>query len=708
MSRAKPWYEFSDDTMVSRKPKIPNANSHTQLFGRAESPEPTPGKQTPVIEWSRKIFYYLEKIDNELYLHLKNLDIQPQLFGIRWFRLLFGREFPMEDVLTIWDGIFAQDPNLEICIFIGLALLLRIRDDLLQEDFAGCLHKLMRYPSVKDVHLFISQGLSLQKQPNAIGGLEVIRQNNALTGKPLPPLPYESDSEHAGHDHLQQRHQRSGVSPTYTQQSHHHQKQDHQQQQSYPYDHAKGQNPSFSGSGVFSQHLPPAALDAIKPVAEGFVHVTKNVLESKGGAALNKALSDMKKNTQSYIRKVNSPVQSPSPSPFPPIFDQANVPSSRLVASTQPVHHSPMEQEYQDANGSNTVGFTDKQLQLQLGQIVAKAMAILETELRTPDQSNSVLMMPSKATQAAMSGLEHVRDFLLGSSKDLDLLVIESKMLETSTNINDESGVHEVAHSTTKPTLPSPNASTQTDTRSGTTTKVQRKPINAIAATTRINSPTPIRAESPRRSSSDLHSQRGSLSRTLSHSSAIGTEFSADRGYKYDQNTPPVTPPIAKSYVPSPPSSLSAPKPFSFDDLIDDTTTTGPVRSSSPSISATKGVGSSNLGYKVKSPRSSLVNSQFSWMLNDDNSISSSSSSNITKTASPSASISSLPKSGASSGVQRSTPDTFSPSPTPSHRINIDPLAGNVSKQNVSASSAATSGITITHQQLQEDDPLRL
>lgn len=47
----------------------------------------------------------------------------------RWFRLLFGREFPMEDVLNLWDGIFAKDPSLNIVIFIGLALLLKIRDD---------------------------------------------------------------------------------------------------------------------------------------------------------------------------------------------------------------------------------------------------------------------------------------------------------------------------------------------------------------------------------------------------------------------------------------------------------------------------------------------------------------------------------------------------------------------------------------------------
>ncbi|KAF9435517.1 TBC1 domain, member 5 [Entomortierella beljakovae] len=80
MSRAKPWYEFSDEGGASRRNR-PTTNNHTQPFGKSESPEPT-GKQTPVIEWSMKIFHYLERVDNELYLHLKELEIQPQLFGM--------------------------------------------------------------------------------------------------------------------------------------------------------------------------------------------------------------------------------------------------------------------------------------------------------------------------------------------------------------------------------------------------------------------------------------------------------------------------------------------------------------------------------------------------------------------------------------------------------------------------------------------------
>jgi hypothetical protein len=38
--------------------------------------------------------------DGELFQHLEELGVEPQLYGMRWIRLLLGREFHMEDVLV--------------------------------------------------------------------------------------------------------------------------------------------------------------------------------------------------------------------------------------------------------------------------------------------------------------------------------------------------------------------------------------------------------------------------------------------------------------------------------------------------------------------------------------------------------------------------------------------------------------------------------
>ncbi|KAF9089865.1 hypothetical protein BGX23_006422 [Mortierella sp. AD031] len=719
MSRAKPWYEFSDEGFASKRPRPSNNTHNAQPFGKSNRPEPPPGKQTPVIEWSMKIFKHLERVDNELYLHLKSLEIQPQLFGIRWFRLLFGREFPMEDVLNLWDGIFAKDPSLNICIFIGLALLLRIRDELLEEDFAGCLHKLMRYPSVKDVQQFIPQALRLQKMPNAAGGQETIRQNYVLAGKPLPPLPTVPESEH-GSQSQQQHHHHQNPYQQHHQQNHQQrregsplpvpQQRRHQQQGGHHQDHNKSQSGSFPGNGVLSQHLPPAALDAIKPVAEGFVHVTKNVLESKGGAAINKAIHDMKKNTQSYIRKANAPhTASPTPD-FPPMFEQVVSSVSRQSAASRhaaaPTQQS-RQPSFQDSHTPHSGSNADRQLQSQLGQIVAKALVILESEFvspssgvvskesttdsskESPDNSGSV-KLPSKAALAAISGLEHVRDILLGFTKDLDPLVIESGMLDKPVAV--------------VPTPKVNNSNTAHRTTQATPSAVERTPINAA----RQDSLQPGSKNSSSRSTSEHSIERQELSRNSSQASDLSGFSSGDQEYRFNaaagsgsstpagNNVAPVTS-TETTYLPAPVPPPPTPKPFSFDDLLGDSPSAPSSRTSPPSSRKARSGGGLAGSKAVKSPqRSSLANSQFSWMLDD--SIEDGGSTGGGGGASH-------PPVSKSGGGSRSSMDLFSPG---SSRMKIDPLAGSVSRGAGHLSGGGGLGTGGGgNQALQDDDPLR-
>jgi len=46
--------------------------------------------------------------DPVLYRHLESHEVAPQLYLLRWYRVLFAREFDIEDVIQIWDVIFSQ------------------------------------------------------------------------------------------------------------------------------------------------------------------------------------------------------------------------------------------------------------------------------------------------------------------------------------------------------------------------------------------------------------------------------------------------------------------------------------------------------------------------------------------------------------------------------------------------------------------------
>lgn len=98
-------------------------------MGSPEQPTmSTVSSSSPIVERSQRIHeVYLRQADPELAEHLTAIEVLPQIFLIRWIRLLFGREFPFDDVLSLWDHLFTEDPTLEVVDFICVSMLLRIR-----------------------------------------------------------------------------------------------------------------------------------------------------------------------------------------------------------------------------------------------------------------------------------------------------------------------------------------------------------------------------------------------------------------------------------------------------------------------------------------------------------------------------------------------------------------------------------------------------
>ncbi|NWR57119.1 TBCD5 protein, partial [Bucorvus abyssinicus] len=106
--------------------------------------------------------HLLKKHDIELYMHLNRLEIAPQIYGLRWVRLLFGREFQLQDLLVVWDALFADSITLNLVDYIFVAMLLYIRDALISSNYQTCLGLLMHYPPIGDVHSLILRALFLR------------------------------------------------------------------------------------------------------------------------------------------------------------------------------------------------------------------------------------------------------------------------------------------------------------------------------------------------------------------------------------------------------------------------------------------------------------------------------------------------------------------------------------------------------------------
>ncbi|RHZ74925.1 hypothetical protein CDV55_108687 [Aspergillus turcosus] len=128
----------------------------------------------------------LTTTDLELADHLQALEILPQIFLTRWMRLLFGREFPFQDVLSLWDLLFAEGLRLELIEFTCVAMLLRIRWQLLSAEYSSAMTTLLRYPSPKphSPQAFVHDGLYLEQNPTPERGRFLISK---YSGKPPDP-----------------------------------------------------------------------------------------------------------------------------------------------------------------------------------------------------------------------------------------------------------------------------------------------------------------------------------------------------------------------------------------------------------------------------------------------------------------------------------------------------------------------------------------
>ncbi|KAK1751723.1 TBC1 domain family member 5 [Echria macrotheca] len=182
----------------------------SRLMGRASvfyevgsGSETSVSDKNTIVEKSKYIHEVaLMRVDQELATHLRNIEVLPQIFLIRWIRLLFGREFPFNQLLVLWDTIFAFDPNLELIDLICVAMLLRIRWTLLEADYSVALQLLLKYPAPQPPHgphTFVDDAIYLRDHPNAAGGVTLIFKYtgksptvSASTSNVAPPRPSPS------------------------------------------------------------------------------------------------------------------------------------------------------------------------------------------------------------------------------------------------------------------------------------------------------------------------------------------------------------------------------------------------------------------------------------------------------------------------------------------------------------------------------------
>ncbi|TBU29006.1 RabGAP/TBC [Dichomitus squalens] len=191
------WYEWQESKSAVTTAEPTPLPSHVQVNVAARDIQMKP-YIAPIVEAANLVqSVFLKGVDPELWKAMQSAGIEPQIYGIRWLRLLFTRELALEDAMVLWDGLFAVDPSFDLALWICVAMLVRIRNKLIPADYSTQLTYLLRYPAdslaaggsaeptpIHHATLLIRQALTLQMSPTPTIGVSVIQENRNLLGIP--------------------------------------------------------------------------------------------------------------------------------------------------------------------------------------------------------------------------------------------------------------------------------------------------------------------------------------------------------------------------------------------------------------------------------------------------------------------------------------------------------------------------------------------
>lgn len=70
-----------------------------------------------------KLSTMLKEKDVEVWTRLKDQELYPQYYSFRWLTLILSQEFPLPDVVRIWDSVFADEHRFDFLVRICCAMI---------------------------------------------------------------------------------------------------------------------------------------------------------------------------------------------------------------------------------------------------------------------------------------------------------------------------------------------------------------------------------------------------------------------------------------------------------------------------------------------------------------------------------------------------------------------------------------------------------
>jgi len=98
----------------------------------------------------RRLTRLVRDNDPELHADLEKKGIKPMFYGFRWLTCLLTQEFPLPDVIRLWDSMFSKMDRQKYLLGICVGMLLCVRDEVIAGSFADNV-KLLQHLDAKNL-----------------------------------------------------------------------------------------------------------------------------------------------------------------------------------------------------------------------------------------------------------------------------------------------------------------------------------------------------------------------------------------------------------------------------------------------------------------------------------------------------------------------------------------------------------------------------
>ncbi|GBO20843.1 TBC1 domain family member 13 [Araneus ventricosus] len=110
----------------------------------------------------KRLMDMVEEHDFNIWQRLQMQDIKPQYFCFRWITLLLSQEFPLPDLIRVWDSLFADKNRFQFLLCVCCAMIIWLRDKIMHNDFPSNMKLLQNFPNV-DIHCLLEKAVELQR-----------------------------------------------------------------------------------------------------------------------------------------------------------------------------------------------------------------------------------------------------------------------------------------------------------------------------------------------------------------------------------------------------------------------------------------------------------------------------------------------------------------------------------------------------------------